>query len=72
MRADKKYQVENAFTYHEPKESQPERYEQLRAKFKELGLLIIELTPESREQSVALTHLEIASMMANAAIARNE
>jgi hypothetical protein len=64
--------VNNDFVYHAPKPGQAERYEQLRAKAKELALLIIELTPISREQSLALTELEYASMMANAAIARHE
>ncbi len=64
--------IENNFTYHAPKPGQPEQYEKLRAKAKEFAYLIAELTPESREQSVALTHLETAVFWANAAIARNE
>lgn len=68
---DKKAQVEKNFTYHAPKEGQPEKYEQLRNKAKEFAYLILELTPASREQSVALTELETAVFWANAAIARN-
>ena len=34
--------------------------------------MIVELTPPSREQSLALTKLSEASMHANAAIARDE
>jgi hypothetical protein len=34
--------------------------------------MILDLTPESREQSLAITHLEQATMWANAAIARRE
>jgi hypothetical protein len=64
--------VERDFTYHAPKGDQPARYEAVRAKAKELAVLIIETTPESREQSSALTRLEEAVMHANAAIARNE
>jgi len=64
--------IEQNFTYHAPKGNQPQRYEQLRNKAKELALLIIDLTPLSREQSLALTNLEEAVMFANAAIARNE
>lgn len=60
------------YTYHAPKGDQQERYVALREKAKELALLIVELTPYSREQSVALTDLEKAIMAANAAIARNE
>jgi hypothetical protein len=69
---DKKAQIENNFTYHPPKPDQPERYTQLREKAKEFALLIVELTPFSREQSLALTQLEDSVMWANAAIARNE
>lgn len=67
-----KARIERDFTYHAPKPGQQERYQALREKAKELALLIVELTPASREQSLALTQLEYASMMANAAIARNE
>jgi len=69
---DRKEQIENNFTYHPPKPGQLERYEAIRAKFKELALFIIDNTPYSREQSLALTELEKASFFANAAIARNE
>jgi hypothetical protein len=64
--------IENIFTYHAPKDDQQERYEKLREHAKALALQIIELTPYSREQSLALTHLETANMFANASIARNE
>ncbi len=64
--------IEHNFTYHAPKGDQAGRYEKLRSAAKELGLLIVEHTPYSREQSLALTALEEASMWANAAIARNE
>lgn len=65
-------QIEKSFTYHKPKEGQPERYIVIRDKAKSLAYDIAELTPESREQSLALTKLEEAVMFANAAIARNE
>lgn len=63
---------ENRFTYHKPKEGQPEKYEALREKAKELAYLIDELCPKSREQALALTNLEQAVFWANASIARNE
>lgn len=69
---DKIKQVENSFTYHPPKPGQQERYTAIRAKAKDLALLILEATPASREQSLALTELESSVMWANAAIARNE
>jgi len=37
-----------------------------------LAIDIIQNTPPSREQSLAITHLEEAIFYANAAIARNE
>ena len=67
-----KQQIEKAFTYHPPKENQPQRYNRIRDAAKELANLIAALTPESREQSLALTKIEEAVMWANAAIARNE
>lgn len=64
--------IENTFTYHAPKGNQHERYVALREKAKELALLIHNNTPQSREQSVALTNVQQAVMWANAAIAINE
>ena len=63
--------IENAFTYHAPKPGQPEKYQSIREKGKELAYLIDELVPDSREKSLAQTNLEQAVMWANAGIARN-
>ena len=65
-------QIEKAFTYHAPKDGQPERYETIRINAKQLAELIYNMVPESREKSLAITKLEEAVMWANAAIARNE
>lgn len=65
-------QLQNRFTYHAPNEEQPARYTMLRLKGLELAKLICRLTPESREQSLALTKIEESIFWANAAIARNE
>lgn len=65
-------QIENNFSYHSPKEGQPAKYEAIRAKAKELAVLIDKQTPKSREQSLAMTNLEQAVFWANAAVARNE
>lgn len=65
-------QLECNFTYHKPLEDQPERYELLRSYAKGLAHAIVNMTPPSREQSLALTNLEQAIFWANAAIARNE
>lgn len=65
-------ELESRFTYHAPKDGQPERYERIRYKAKMLAAYINENCPESREKSLALTKIEEAVMWANAAIARNE
>ncbi len=64
--------IESRFTYHAPKEGQPERYELIRDTAKNLAWLLVDKCPESRERSVALTKLEEVVMWANASIARNE
>ena len=43
----------------------------VRAACHKLAEILTELTPTSREQSLALTHVEEAMFWANAAIARN-
>jgi hypothetical protein len=64
--------VNNDFTYHAPHPYQIGRYAALREAGRLLAIKIVENTPISREQSLALTNLEQAIMFANAAIARNE
>ena len=65
-------QIAEAFVYHAPKDDQRERYAVIRNRARELAQVIAQSTPESREQSLALTKLEEAVMFANAAIARHE
>lgn len=73
MNPNKIAEVENNFKFHAPKdEEQIKKYEQMREKLKETAKYVLENTPASREQSVALTKLEEAMFWANAAIARNE
>jgi len=60
------------FTYHAPKGDQPQRYVEIRSTARALAELIVELTPPSREQSLAITALEECTFWANAAIARGE
>lgn len=64
--------IENNFTYHPPKDDQPQRYEMIREGAKALAHLINGCCPSSREQSLAFTALEEVVFQANAAIARNE
>lgn len=67
-----KEDITSIFTYHAPKTDQPERYERIRESARGLAQLILSLTPESREQSLAITKLQEVVMFANAAIAINE
>jgi len=63
--------IENAFKYHTPTEGQPEKYNKIREKAKELAYIIEEVCPNSREKALAMTKLEECSMWANTSIARN-
>ncbi len=65
-------QIDNAFTYHKPFGTQPQRYEEIRAKAREFAHFIDQSVPDSREKSCALTALEESVMWANKAIACNE
>ena len=67
-----KTHINETFTYHTPKEDQPQRYVEIREKAKELAFLIAGNTPKSTQQSQALTHLNLCVMSANSAIAINE
>lgn len=60
------------FTYHPPHGDQVDRYKRLRDLAGELAMEIMFLTPGGREQSLALTKLEEATMWANAAVARED
>jgi len=66
-----KEDIENRFTYHAPKDGQPEIYQDIRTLAKELALDINEFVPEGREKSLAITKLEEATFWANAGIARH-
>jgi len=66
-----KEELDNTFTWHLPKPGQPEKYEAIRAKQRELAELVVDLCPDSREASLALTKVEEVGFWANAAIARH-
>ena len=72
VKEDMLKRIENDYSYHAPKGDQADRYVEIRDKAKELALVIVNNSPVSREQSVALTALDTVVMAANAAIARNE
>ncbi len=64
--------VNRDFTYQPPNGEQVARMASIRQECKNLAAKILQDTPPSREQSLALTSLEEVSMWCNAAIARNE
>ena len=64
--------LHHRFTYHPPKDDQPDRYQLIRQHAHGLATLIDNHSPDSREKSLAITHLEEAVFWSNAAIARNE
>jgi dynactin complex subunit len=63
--------IENNFMYHSPKEGQPEIYQNIRSKAKELAKLIQDVVPDGREKSLAFTKLEESVFWSNAGIARS-
>lgn len=66
-------QLHHNLTNHAP--ASPEivaRFEGIRADARSLGETILEYAPESRERSLAITHLEQTVMWAVAGIARNQ
>lgn len=65
-------ELNKIFTYHKPFGDQPQRYEGLRSKARELAALISAYCPNSRERSLAITNLQQTIMWANASIAINE
>ena len=67
-----KEQIFNIFTYHAPKDTQIGKYATLRAFARDMADVINDNCPESREKSLAITHLQTAIMFANASIAINE
>jgi len=63
--------IDRNFKYHAPKTGQPEIYEEIRNKARELVMVINERAPDCREKSLAITNIEQAVMWANAGIARS-
>jgi hypothetical protein len=70
--ADDNKRLDTDFVHHAPRGDQPQRYQLLRDAARTLAQLILENSPRSREQSLALTKLEETMFWANASIARNE
>jgi hypothetical protein len=66
-----KQEISNLFTYQAPREEHISKYEAIRNYAKFLAELIVDKTPDCREQRLALANIEQAVMWANAAIARH-
>lgn len=66
------YDIENIFTYHAPSEVQQAKYVAIRQYAKTMAEIYLELCPDSRERSLALTKIEESVMWANASVARCE
>jgi hypothetical protein len=64
-------EIENTFTYHKPKEGDPERYQTIRNSAKTLAYDIIACCPASADRSAAIRKLRECVMTANASIALN-
>lgn len=63
-------QIEKAFSYHRPSTEVADKCQAIRDKCKELAYFIAENTPESREQSLALTELEKVMFFGVSALVR--
>lgn len=59
------------FTYHAPNQEQEKQYRAIRAAAKYFAEVLLENTPRSADQSVAIRKLRETVMTANAAIANN-
>lgn len=67
------HELDNRFGYHRPGHEIIERAHKLiRDNCRQLASTIVEITPEGREQSVAITKLQEVMHWANSAIACNQ
>lgn len=64
-------QIDNNFVYHTPTPEEVETIKNIREKLKDIATYLNESCKQSRELSLALTHLEETMMWANASIVRN-
>lgn len=62
----------NRFSFHQPKLEQEKIYDKIRSDALVLAVHLAANCPQSRELSLALTHLEETVFWANAAIARHD
>lgn len=64
------YDLDNRFDYHRPTDSLANRHQVVRDATKQLAQTFVDMLPEGREKSLAITKLEEAMFWGNAAIAR--
>lgn len=62
-------QLDDLFSYHAPEGDQPKQYEAIRTAAKYFAAAILENTPSSPDQTVAIRKVREAVMTANASIA---
>ena len=66
----KRHDIDRRFTYHPPKDGQPEKYSVIRDLAKSYAILLLAECPDSAELSIAIQKIEESVMWANASIAR--
>lgn len=64
-------EMDRRFTYHPPTGEQKELYSAIRHIARDMAMCIRDLCPDCHEKQVAIDALDVATMMANAAIARH-
>lgn len=68
METMQKFDLHNIFTYHEPTPKQLKQYQRVREAAKQFAKVVIENSPPSADQTVAIRKIREAAMIANAAI----
>lgn len=63
--------IKRDFSYHAPDAEKIKRHEDVRSELRRVAHFIDKSAPDSREKSLALTHLEEVMMWTNAALARD-
>ena len=61
--------IEYLFTYHPPKDDQPQKYEAIRGAAKEFGLILLRNTVPGADQEAMIRQLRETVMTANASVA---